>query len=337
MILERKYPFVKHKAMHHSLSTVELFKHVNAAECVELTSEQLKDLQNVLLSILRDIDMFCRENNIRYYLGGGTALGAVRHHGFIPWDDDVDINIPRKDYKRFIELFPKKMGGKYWLHTPENTKDYGLLLARVRLKGTCVKTREDFFNEECGAFVDIFTVDNVPDDPLLQGIHGFISMALGFLLSCRKFYRERKPLKKLLEGSQDCEQLQFTYNVKIILGFFTAILPISTWVHLNHWWNGLCRDENSRLVTVPSGKKHYWGESISRYEIFPTVPRKFESCEFFTAKTDLYLKKMYGDYMQIPPMEERETHILFRPFDLGPYGGKKRDRFPPYETDTTSY
>lgn len=307
----------EHTKEEHGLSTVAMFKNAKLQDGVDLTEEQLAQLQGLLLEILRDMDAFCRKHHICYYLGGGSALGAVRHKGFIPWDDDADVNMPRADYEQFIALFPQEMGEKYWLHTPEHTAGHGLLLARVRLKGTCVKTREDFFHEnECGAFVDVFVVDNVPDNPVLRALHGFGSLALGFLLSCRKFYRERKPLQKLLGSGEECRNLRRAFRIKTAIGFFTAVFPIDWWVHWNHWWNGLCKNENSRCVTVPAGRKHYWGERIPRAEVFPAVLRPFEDGAFYTARTDLYLKQLYGDYMKIPKKGKREKHLFFAPLIL---------------------
>ena len=208
-----------------TLSTVSMFKNIKTKDSIELDEKQLKKLQIVLLNILVDVDSFCKENDIQYFLGGGSALGAIRHGGFIPWDDDIDINMTRENYNKFISLFPKTMSDKYWLHTPEYTNDYALLLSRVRLKGTCVKTREDFFNDECGAFIDIFVVENTPNNKILRVIHGFISLVFGFLLSCRKFFRERKYLKKMLNDSNMLEFI-FAYYIKVTLGFLTAILPL---------------------------------------------------------------------------------------------------------------
>ena len=273
----------RHTKEEHGLSTVAMFKNAKLQDGVDLKEEQLAQLQGLLLEILRDMDVFCRRHHICYYLGGGSALGAIRHKGFIPWDDDADINMPRADYNRFIELFPQEMSEKYWLHTPEHTAGHGLLLARVRLKGTCVKTREDFFL---------------------------------FLLSCRKFYRERKPLQKLLGNGEECRSLRRAFRIKTTLGFFTAVFPIDWWVHWNHWWNGLCKNENSHYVTVPAGRKHYWGEMIPRAEVFPVVLRPFEDSAFYTARTDLYLKQLYGDYRKIPQKGKREKHLFFAPLIL---------------------
>ena len=143
-----------------SLSTLEVFKHIQPEGAVVLTDEQLLDLQKTLNGILRDIVSVCAKHHLQYFLGGGSALGAIRHHGFIPWDDDIDINMPREDHDRFVQVFRQEFGTKYWVHTPEETAGYGLLLSRVLLKGTSVRTREDFHNPECGAFIDIFVIEN---------------------------------------------------------------------------------------------------------------------------------------------------------------------------------
>ena len=194
------------------LSTIEAFKHLRSKDAIVLSDAQLKELQQTLNGMLFDIVDVCETYGIRYNLGGGTALGAVRHGGFIPWDDDVDINMPRTDHDRFVAIFKKEYGDRYWVHTARESKNYGLLLSRVLLKGTCVKTREDFWNEECGCFVDIFIIENTYNNPIRRKLHGFGCMALGFAQSCRKFYRDREPLMKLVEkrysgrrsGSGDC-------------------------------------------------------------------------------------------------------------------------------------
>ena len=91
----------------------------------------IKLLQNKMLGILLEIDRICRENNIRYLLDGGSMLGAVRHHGFIPWDDDADVMMPRDDYDRFIEIAPRALGKKYVFQCIENTREYPYNFGKV--------------------------------------------------------------------------------------------------------------------------------------------------------------------------------------------------------------
>lgn len=315
--------------MKYSLSTVDAFKHLRSKDTIELTDEQLLALQNTLYDILRDIVRFCKRYNIRYELGGGSVLGAVRHNAIIPWDDDIDINMPRRDYEKFRRLFKKKMGKKYWIHTPEETDNLALLFSRVRLKGTSVKTREDYHTNECGAFIDIFIIENTFDNPVLRKIHGFGSLALGLLLSCRKFWRDRKMMMKLVKigvsgNEMEAEDKQKfiksvrkVFIIKILLGMPLAVLPINFWTRLANRWNGMCRNNRSKYVTTPCGRKHFFGELYKRSELVETVDMDFGNMKCAIPRAyDKYLTKLYGDYMQIPEDTEKEKHIVYKPFIL---------------------
>lgn len=296
------------------LSTVDAFKHLNSNQCITLSDQQLNGLQQVLFSILLDIDEVCREHGLYYVLSGGTALGAVRHQGFIPWDDDIDINMPRADYERFIPLFQHKHGKHYWIHTPEKTDNYGLLLARIRLKGTSVKTREDFFCEECGAFVDIFIIENTFNHVIPRVFHGFISNTLGLIVSCRKFYRDRNYLLPLVSENK---KLRKIFQIKVIIGFLISFLSINVWTRLATCWNGLYSNQKSKYVVIPAGRKHYFGELYRRETICKAQFMLFEGTMLpCPVDTDYYLKRLYGSYMVFPKESDREKHIFFAPFQL---------------------
>ena len=299
------------------LSTVEAFRHINTGSTVTLSDKQLLDLQRVLKTILYDIVAVCDENNIVYTLGGGTCLGAVRHHDFIPWDDDIDINMPRADYDRFIPLFTKRFEDKYWIHTPSgNTKGYDLLLSRIRLKGTSVVTREDFAIDEAGAFVDLFVMENTYDNPVLRNLHGVLCNGFGFLVSCRKFYRDRKPLMELARETGD-KHLMSTFKFKIGAGFLTAIFSMKAWLRAGDKVNGMCHDGNSKYVVAPTGRKHFWGEMYLRRDICETVDVMYDNRALrCPGDTDLYLRNLYGDYMKLPDMDDLEKHVFFAPFSL---------------------
>ena len=303
------------------LSTVEAFKHLRSADAIELSAADLRRLQIVLVGIVADIDSVCRENGLVYMLGGGSALGACRHRGFIPWDDDVDLNIPRADYERFIPLFRARFGDKYWVHAPADTSGYGLALARIRLKGTCVKTREDLANgqAECGAFVDVFVVENVPSNPAIRVLHGLGSLALGFLYSCRKCFYERR---FLLRWAGENVGLARAARAKCALGFFVAFASLDFWTRLWDRWNRLCRNGRSEYVTVPVGRRHYFGELARRAGFCETSDAEWEGAARKVPR-DLagYMRRLYGpDYMTPPPPERRERHVVFPPFDLGGHG-----------------
>ena len=296
------------------LSTVSAFKNINASTVGlhELTDEEEHALQKTLFDMMIDIDCFCRDNKISYSLGGGSLLGAVRHGGFIPWDDDVDLNFPRADYERFRRLFPQMMGDRYWLHTPEETHEYGLCMARVRKKGTVVRSREDIDNDECGAYADIFIVENVSGNRFERLFHGILSMAAGFLLSCRVFYKNRGFYRKI--GDSDTK-LSGVFKCKIIIGGILSVFGVDVWTH---FWNNINKaytNGKSEYVSIPVGVKHFFGETYLRSKVCETedIPFTFDGrTELFRAMkdTDYYLTKRYGDWRTPPQWHEIEKHIV---------------------------
>lgn len=298
-----------------NLTTFDLLKNLRPAECVLLSKYELAELQQLLLTMLDDILSVCDEYNISYSLGGGSVLGAVRHHGFIPWDDDLDINMSRKEYERFIPMFKKHFGGKYWVHTPEETSGYELLFARIRRKGTSVKTRDDFFSDETGAFIDVFISENTFENPVLRNLHGLLCQGTGFLLSCRKFYRARKQMMNLAGADAKASRL---FKCKILIGFLISFGSVDGWRKLADRCNRLCANDQSRLVTVPSGRKKFYGELCERRELCQTRKAIFAGRECLIPEgSEHYLQRLYGDYQKIPPVEGREVHIYFKPFFLG--------------------
>lgn len=298
-------------------STVDAFKNVKLPGALEMSPEQLKHLHLVLAKVVGDVFQFCGEHGIECAVAGGTALGAVRHGGFIPWDDDVDLIMPRKDYEEFVKIFEREKGDRYWLHRPAKTRNYGLALARVRLKGTTVRTREDLaINQaECGAFVDIFIIDNTFDNALLRILHGVGSLFLGFLYSCCKFFSERRLIRRLAEANRS---YSMTFKLKMVIGFFASVLPLRAWIRLWDGWNGICRNGNSRYVTIPVGRKHFFGELAPRAEMVGTREVTFEGRKVkCPAGLENYMTRLYGpDYMTPPPEDKREKHVVFEPFSL---------------------
>ena len=298
------------------LSTLEAFKHIsNDGDVIQLDGERLQQLHLVLLDMLKDIDEICKREGIEYTLGGGNCLGALRHHGFIPWDDDLDINLKRSDYHCFVDALLNSFPQKYFIQLPGKTSDYELAFPRIRRRGTVLKSKEDIGGAECGVYVDIFLIENVPNNTVLRFLHGLVSMGVGFCYSCRRFWKHRKEYLSLVEGDAKTSR---AFKLKAAIGFIFTFLTVERWCGLWDAWNGCVHNEQSRYISIPLGRRHYFGELYIRNKYFPASFGEFEGLKVpLPRDTDGYMKALYGpDYMTPPPTDKQERHIALE-FDLG--------------------
>lgn len=290
-------------------STVDQFKQqLNVDGAVRLSGDTLKKYQRCLLGIAEDIISVCEEENVTYHLTGGSALGAVRHHGFIPWDDDMDIDILGSDFDRFEKAFLAKFSDKYWFHTYKK-KNYGILVNRIRLKNSVIRTREDAENDECGFYVDIIRIENTFNNPVLRFMHGMDCMGMGFLLSCRNYYHYRK---KVLALAGDNKKLAAVLKTKIFIGRLISFRSLDKWAAKTQRCYSRCKNNKSVYVSVPAGRRHYFGEMYKRADFAEPSKVSFEGHMWNVPRDyDAYLKNMYGDYMKIPEISQREEHVAF--------------------------
>lgn len=296
------------------LSTFEAMKLAEDDTAIKVEEEALKKCQQLLLEIADDITSVCDSNGINYSLSGGTALGAVRHQGMIPWDDDIDLNMFRADIDRFLPAFREQFGDKYWIHTPEETKNYGLLFIQIRLKGTVMRGREDQDTDECGIAVDIFPYENTYDLKALRIMHGVLCLGMKFALSCRKTWKYRDLNLRLMRNNPEGKK---AILMKCVLGAICSPFSVDAWTHGAIRCFKMCRNNRSRYVTIPAGRKQFFGEMYRRDATEDTCKVPFEGRAYrLTNDYDNYLRIMYGDYMQIPPPEKRERHVIYE-LDFG--------------------
>lgn len=290
--------------------TNDIFKNVLSKDpnYISLSEKDLNMLKSTLIEMLDDIKSVCEENGLRYSLSGGTLLGAVRHKGFIPWDDDADLDMPREDFYKFAEKFKEKYKDKYWLHIPGKTDDYGVIMARVRKKGTVYREAGDIYNSESGIFIDIFLVENTYTNKFLRLIHEVLcTVGLG-MISCRNFYKNRK-LFLSLTGNNTKAALLFRF--KTLLGFLISWLPVRYVAKLAFSVFGMCKNGNSKLVVIPGGRKKFKGETFLRKDYCEYIKADFEGHQFnIPVGYDRILKQLYGNYMKIPPEDKREKHVV---------------------------
>ena len=296
-----------------NLSTFDAMKRVQPKEGIRLEGSSLRGLQLVLCAMLDDMVAVCRDTGVRWTLGGGSVLGALRHKGFIPWDDDLDLNMPRGDWAKFRAAFLAKFGDKYVIYEPGTPRDYPLAFPRIRLKDSSVVTREDLLSPTLvhGAFIDVFLAESTYDSRFLRLLHGAGSMFLGLLYSCRKHFFERQLLREWGMAGR-------VFRFKRRVGFFLAFLPLGAWARLWDGWNRICRNDESRYVTFPVGRRHFFGELAERDGLVASRTAVFEGRTVrIPHDSEKYMTRLYGaSFMEPPPLAEREWHLFFPPFRL---------------------
>ena len=138
----------------------------------QLSQEEIEKIKKIVLEITVDVVALCEEMNIPYMLGGGSALGAIRHQGFIPWDDDMDLNIPRAEIDRLLDAIEDRYPEKYEVEAPLRTPGYLSSFIQIHRKGTVFQEYLVQKKEHCGIKLDIFVIENTYDHPLLRALHG---------------------------------------------------------------------------------------------------------------------------------------------------------------------
>lgn len=280
----------------------------SAKDIVILDDESLRVYQMELLKIAKDVVNVFDEQNLEYSLSGGSILGAIRHKGFIPWDDDIDFNITRKSYNKFLKLFDEELGSKYYIQTPQNHPQLGIMVTQIREKGTVARRKYDWNQKECGVSIDLYIMENVFENSFKRVIQKNMSMLCSFAISAIRYTNNKKLPKeiKLLER----RKIHYSF-FKTSLGNVLNIVPLRKWIKWCNYWNSLCVDDDSRYISIPTGRKHFSGEIYERTKMCNFIKVTFENEKFNVPEWyDGYLKTFYGDYMKMPPADKHEKHLF---------------------------
>ena len=271
-----------------------------------MTEKELSRVHELELVIAEEIKHICTKHSISYFMIAGTLLGAVRHGGFIPWDEDMDFGMTRKNFERFVRICQKELdSSKFFLQTMDTDPCYTYAFAKIRLRGTVfTEALAKDSKAASGIFVDIFPFDHVPRNRLLEKMHE----------------RERYLWKNLLAvklGYGNGAKRSFILRAALFLA--SRVLPtdfIRTRKKIA--FTRYNKMKASRLVTA-EGSYRYMKEKIPVRYIRNLIMMPFEDTEFPAfAEFELYLRSMYGDYMKLPPENQRNKHNILG-VDFGPY------------------
>ena len=256
----------------------------------EISIEEAKKIQ---LEILKKVAAFCDENGLRYFIYYGTYLGAIRHKGFIPWDDDIDICMPRADYEKFMDTFKCENLDVYtWRKDNKALLPFG----KVYDIRTEVKENADF-GETFGINIDIFPMDGLPSDEKKR------KSRVSYMKRCQAMQIGATlidPSKRSAKRRMQINLIKACYKV----------------FHIKHYHTGRTIEhakkydfDKSEFVAVL-----VWGygqrEVVRRDSIFPLRKIQFEDGEFWAPGTDESLVNAFGDYMQLPPVEQQHYKHL---------------------------
>lgn len=268
-------------------------------DCSKINYEVNDALKRTLLEIVDEFVGVCEMHNLQYFLIGGTLLGAVRHNGFIPWDDDLDIAMPRKDYNKFIEMFNNEESD-YFMHCIETDSEYWMPFAKFRKKNTLYDSGSTRGSKsKRGIFIDVFPLDNAKEPN---------NFAQGFRARIVKILRKVVKSKISLVHSKNNEK-RSKYIAKKVIYYISK--PITIQILVKGQQNLMtCLNDIDTDYYINLGSQYdYRKQTIRKKMYLPSTKLRFEE-KWYQApcKYDYILRRIYGDYMKLPTVEKRISH-----------------------------
>lgn len=264
-----------------------------------------KEIQSVILDIMKDVHEFCVENGVKYSLSGGSLLGAIRHNGFIPWDDDADIQMIRPEYEKFIHNYKSKRGYKIFCHEIKGGENVNRRLARIcEMEKTYVDSGScPWVDEDTGIAIDIIPVEGAPDNEkaakkYINGLKNWDRMTM--------YWRTSKaPLSAILRYNSMKGRAEFLYRK--FIGYFVPNDCIDRFINYQKKY---AFDSSEYFCAGPHYGIREWQPKINmaNYEL-----HVFEDTEFYIMSGyKENLKSLFGDYMKLPPENLRVPHASKR-------------------------
>lgn len=274
---------------------------------LQLTPEAEVALRRAQLSLLAELDRVCTAHDLEYFALYGTALGAVRHGGFIPWDDDLDVGLLRPDYDRLTQIMDDELGEQHHFQTVRSDPHYGCMFGKLRLAGTRCVDRISFGSpQQGGIFIDVFPLDAKASKPWArfeQRLMRYVGFRLLYLKAGYLF----------MNGTSFLSRLTQTVARGAI-----RFVPRRFIISLTERHTRLGRDRAPVQYVSLFGAYVYDRDTVDAAWIHPLRSVQFEDVTIpVFADTDAYLTQIYGDYRQPPPLDQRVGVHEFVELDFG--------------------
>jgi lipopolysaccharide cholinephosphotransferase len=264
----------------------------------------LQDVQAVSLNIMKHLHDFCMQHNIKYSLGFGSLIGAIRHKGFIPWDDDMDIVMMREDFERFCKIYEDDPEFKLFSYNRGNT--YAAMARLCEMQMTSVKTGSPLFTEPTGVWIDIFPLDSVDNDKdvFFSKIEAIKDIQRK-VFCCRKQMREWRGVKSMV-------------HIRSFVDW--GLHHRKAWKNINmliKQQNDLCvsfADHDSKMMSLLAFPAYIERDFSPKCVFDEVIDAPFEDNQFKIMKGyDKWLTIIYGDYMTPPPVEmQKRSHSIHK-------------------------
>lgn len=293
-----------------------------AAFYVSVYQGKLDRIKKVEMDIIKEIDRICKENDIKYFLVGGSLLGGIRHKGFIPWDDDIDIGMLREDYNKFKKVCPGLLSEKmrYQSYSQEANSHY--IFEKIRLKETYFSTKfsNRFRDIENGIFVDVLVYDKTSNVKLLQKLHVKLIKIVSRVINVRWVNVPRKGIH--YTATKLFLPVMRLIPFRMYHWCFEAVLRMFNW------------NKKSKYLIDGVGQNVGKGAfPLSWFDEMTEIP--YEDMTFSVpAKYDEYLRHWYGDrYMELLPISSRKSGHNLKRMDLGKYLFAETENLPSHVND----
>ena len=261
----------------------------------------LRRQQMRMLEILVEIDKICKKHDIRYWLSSGTLIGAMRHNGFIPWDDDLDIEMMRPDYLRLMEVLPSELPDWLALQNDETDPNYFFYYAKVRDRRSKMLEQNNYDRlwQEQGIYIDIFPLEQHP-----IWLHKLTEKTVGHMYKIwRTSTDDAKAIRKVRRIFDFNNRFVFPC-LRALLSIFRSALPLGS--SKNFQFSIF----NFQFSTITSGMGIPFHKRRYLDDIFPLTTHVFEGREFPVPRdADAHLRHLYGDYMQLPDLNKLAIHV----------------------------